>query len=422
MAERYTRRDGSRPLTRLSDTDAASPYRPARETEEARQALVARTRVVATIAAAHAVAVDRDGIFPDAAIAAAKREGLFALLVPAEFGGEGASLGAVAEVCYTLGQACASTAMIIAMHQSALACVIRHHGGTAWHGELLRRVARENLMFASSTTEGSGGGNVRSSDAALVIEGDTLRFARAATVMSYGEQADGIVSVARRDPDAAASDQALVVLLKEDYRLTPTGSWDTLGMRGTCGAGFALEAITTPDCILPVGYDKIHAQTMVPYSHVTWAALWAGIAAAAVQRAQMFTRTAARKAGGQMPPGLAQATRANATLRTLRALVAATLADVERDLVDPTTMAALDRQAGLNLFKVEASEAAVETVMLAMRACGLSGYRNDGDFTLGRHLRDVLSAPVMIHNERIMTNIASAALMAGIPQSLRGDA
>ena len=29
--------------------------------------------------------------------------------------------------------------------------------------------------------------------------------------------------------------------------------------------------------------------------------------------------------------------------------------------------------------------------MSAMRACGLSGYRNDGDFSVGRHLRDVLS-------------------------------
>ena len=123
-----------------------------------------------------------------------------------------------------------------------------------------------------------------------------------------------------------------------------------------------------------------------------------------------------------MPPGLAQATRANATLRGLRALVVATLAEVERDLADPAAMGALGTQAGLNLFKVEASETAVETVMLAMRACGLSGYRNDGEFSMGRHLRDALSAPVMIHNERIMTNIASVALMAGVPTSLCGAA
>jgi acyl-CoA dehydrogenase len=54
-----------------------------------------------------------------------------------------------------------------------------------------------------------------------------------------------------------------------------------------------------------------------------------------------------------------------------------------------------------------------------MRACGLSGYRNDGDFSVGRHLRDALSAPLMINNDRILTNIATASLMSGVPASLR---
>jgi acyl-CoA dehydrogenase len=57
--------------------------------------------------------------------------------------------------------------------------------------------------------------------------------------------------------------------------------------------------------------------------------------------------------------------------------------------------------------------------MSAMRACGLSGYRNDGDFTIGRQLRDVLSAPVMINNDRILTNIATASLMSSVPTGLR---
>ena len=37
----------------------------------------------------------------------------------------------------------------------------------------------------------------------------------------------------------------------------------------------------------------------------------------------------------------------------------------------------VDFQTAINLLKVDASELAVETVMNAMRATGLSGYRND---------------------------------------------
>jgi acyl-CoA dehydrogenase len=54
-----------------------------------------------------------------------------------------------------------------------------------------------------------------------------------------------------------------------------------------------------------------------------------------------------------------------------------------------------------------------------MRACGLSGYRNDGEFSIGRHLRDVLSAPLMINNDRILANVGTASLMSAVPGALR---
>lgn len=55
-----------------------------------------------------------------------------------------------------------------------------------------------------------------------------------------------------------------------------------------------------------------------------------------------------------------------------------------------------------------------------MRACGLSGYRNDSEFSVGRHLRDVLSAPLMINNDRILANAAAASLMTPLPGSISG--
>jgi acyl-CoA dehydrogenase len=76
-------------------------------------------------------------------------------------------------------------------------------------------------------------------------------------------------------------------------------------------------------------------------------------------------------------------------------------------------------QTGMNMHKVNASELAVAIVTSAMQACGLAGYRNDGEFSMGRHLRDILSAPIMISNDRILANVAAASLLAGTPASLR---
>jgi acyl-CoA dehydrogenase len=238
-------------------------------------------------------------------------------------------------------------------------------------------------------------------------------------VISYGAQADGIVTIARRANDAAGSDQVLLAISKGQYTLEPTIAWETLGMRGTCSAGFQLKFNGSAEQIFPEAYEKIHAQTMTPVAHLCWSSVWAGLAAAAVDRAQMFTRKAARGSGGQMPPGAAHFTAAKMTLTKLRAVITSSLDTYAAYERDERALASLDFQSSINLLKVEASELAVATVMHAMRACGLSGYRNDGEFSVGRLLRDVLSAPIMINNDRVLANIATASLMSSVPASLR---
>jgi acyl-CoA dehydrogenase len=57
--------------------------------------------------------------------------------------------------------------------------------------------------------------------------------------------------------------------------------------------------------------------------------------------------------------------------------------------------------------------------MSAMRACGLSGYRNDSEVSIARALRDILSAPLMINNERIISNLTQSVMLAETPLSLR---
>jgi acyl-CoA dehydrogenase len=383
----------------------------------------ARAAKVAAVAAAHAATVDGDSRFPEEAIAAARTERLLGIGVPRELGGDGANIADIVDVCYALGRACASTAMIYAMHQTKVACLVRHHKASdgkasAWHQLLLRRLCNEQLLLASSTTEGQAGGDVRNSTAPIERNGSRISLERQATVISYGKAADGLVTTARRSADAASSDQVLVAFLKQDYTLEPVVGWNAFGMRGTCSEGFKLVASGSSDQMLPVSYDKVHAQTMMPVAHLLWSAAWAGIATAAVDRARAFVRKATQRGGGTLPPAAAHLTRANATLRTLRSLIATSLQRFETATNDPATLESIDFQTGMNLLKVNASELAVAAVMSAMQTCGLSGYRNDSEFSVGRHLRDILSSPVMISNDRILANIAAASMLGSAPNSL----
>jgi acyl-CoA dehydrogenase len=389
------------------------------EGELAGQDIQHRAELVAGVAGTTAVHVDRDARFPNEAVAAARSQRLLGIMVPHDLGGEGASVSDVVDVCYMLGRACASTAMVYAMHQTKVSLVVRHGLHSPWHRRLLRRLCADQLLLASSTTEGQGGGDVRKSAGAVETRDERIALTREATVISYGEHADGIVTTARRSPEAAPSDQVLIVFLKEDYNLDRIVGWDTLGMRGTCSSGFTLRATGEAVQVLPEPYEKIHTRTMLPVAHLTWSGVWTGIAAGAVERARLFIRNGVRASGGQLPPGAAHLTRATGSLRTLRALVSSAAQRFESLAGDEKALESVEFQTAMNLLNVNASELAIATVMSALQASGLTGYRNDSEFSIGRSLRDILSAPIMINNDRILANVATSSILTQIPPSLR---
>lgn len=381
-----------------------------------------RARFVAAAAAEHAAEVDRDSRFPFETFTAARQHRLLSLLVPVELGGDGASVSDAVDICYMLGMACGSSAMIFAMHQIQVVILLRHAQQSSWHQHLLRRLCDEQLLFASSTTENQMGGAVRSSACAVERDGTQISLIKNATVMSYGAEADGVLMTARRAPDAQPSDQVLVALLKGDYELEKIKEWDTMGMRGTCSTGYTLRGRAGAEQIVPESYERIHPQSMVPIAHLTWSGVWCGIAAGAVAHARRFVRKNAASnngAGAQAAPGASHLTRAMMSLRALRGTIASAVATYEQAALDPEHLEAIDFQAGMSLLKVNSSELAIETVMSALQACGLSGYRNDGEFSVARNLRDVLSSSIMINNERILASTASSLLLFDVPGRLR---
>jgi acyl-CoA dehydrogenase len=382
--------------------------------------LRSRAEATAATAAATADAVDREARFPAEAFLTARTQRLLSILVPTDLGGDGASVSDAADTCYLLARACASTGMIFAMHQIMVAILVRHARDSAWHQRLLQQLSTNQLLLASSTTEGLGGGDLRSSECAVQQIGSRISLVKSATVMSYGEQADAILTTARRSADALPSDQVVVAFVKEDYQLEPILNWDTMGMRGTCSSGFMLKATGETAQVLAHRYLKIQSQTMMPVAHLTWGAVWAGIAASAVERARRFVRASSRRRRGETPPGAAHLTRASISLGTLRSSLASALKRFESIGYEENALESIDFQNTMSLLKVNVSEMAIATVMSAMQACGLAGYRNDGEFSISRHLRDVLSSSLMINNDRILGNAATASLLIETPLGLRG--
>ncbi|MBK7865366.1 MAG: acyl-CoA/acyl-ACP dehydrogenase [Archangiaceae bacterium] len=330
--------------------------------------------------------------------------------MPTALGGGGATLTDVIAMCHALGQHCASTAMVFAMHQIQVACIVHHGLEAPWQRAFLEDIARHQLLLASATSEAGIGGNTRTSSCAVEKNGDRCSLKKNAIVISYGASADAILVTSRAHPEAAAADQVLVVVKKGDYALERTSSWDTMGMRGTVSDGHVLTAAFAADHILPLPFADISSRTMLPVAHLTWSAVWLGIASDAVNRARAFVRGEARKMPGSTPPGALRVAEVMSELQLMRANLTDTAQAYVENLSAPDVLTSLTFAIRMNHLKVGSSEMAVQVVNHALLVCGILGYKNDTKFSLGRHLRDAHSAALMVSNDRILGNTAGLLL------------
>ncbi len=372
------------------------------------------TRIGKEIAEPAAADVDRHARFPREAIEAIREERLLGAGIPADLGGLGCSISELAAVCEALGRYCASTAMVFAMHQIQVASIVRHAACSDYWHACLSDLARRQGLIASVTSEVGVGGDMRSSLAAVETDRDRLTLCKDATTISYGAYADALLVTARRSSEAAASDQVLVLLYQADYALEQTSEWDTFGMRGTCSPGFKLRAQGATTQILPTTFADIATQTMVPYSHLLWCSCWTGIAKSAVSRASRFVRASARSKPGALPPTALRLAGVSSALQAMEQAVHASCAEYERLMASPNASEALSTigfALQMNNLKVSTSQLVAQIVTQCLGICGISGYKNDSPFSLGRHLRDAHSAALMIGNDRILATNASLLLV-----------
>lgn len=369
--------------------------------------------VATGLAAPNADTVDREARFPWEAIDGLRAKRALSALAPVSLGGAGVSIEAVAAACFALGRACGSTAMIFAMHQVQVACIVRHLDGSPWFADFLREVGDDQLLVASITSEDGAGGDLgRSVAAATAPDDGVVAFEKHAPTVSYGEQADAFLTTVRRHPEAEPGDQVLVLTRAEQTNLEQRGSWDTLGMRGTCSPGFAASARFPIEQILAAPFARVCTESMTPISHILWSHVWLGIATDAFERARAFVRARARRISSEREPA-AQLSRLMSELALLRGEVFIALREFTE--ASKGDRAALEEMATIlrfNNLKLAASEQAPRICQGALSLCGVAAYRNDTPFSVGRHLRDTLSAAVMVANDRIHQTDANLLLIA----------
>lgn len=353
-----------------------------------------------------AAAVDAAGSFPAEAVAALRQAGLLQLLVPRRAGGLGEDFSTLAEVTAALGEGCTSTALIFAMHCQQVAVLARHGGGPLY--AFLEEVATRGLLVASVTTEIGKGGDLVTALAPLEPAEGGVRVRRGAPAVSYGAEADLFLVTMRAGADSPPTDVRLVLVDRRDGCPQVTGDWDAMGMRGTRTVPMAFDVVVPAERVLAAPFGEVAAHSMIPAGHAGWAAAWLGAARGAFRR---FIRQARRDgAAGERRLNSDLFASRLADLRLRLDLVGALLSKIclRLDRLDRTAAPAsaytdIAHTVEVNNLKIAAARESFAVVDGLVELAGLGqGYLKHQTTDLERVFRDLRSASLMFHNNRLL--------------------
>jgi acyl-CoA dehydrogenase len=362
-------------------------------------------RIAETVSGPAAYDVDLHARFPAESLAALKEARVLSALVPVEQGGMGATLTEVSNAIRILSRSCAATGSMLGMHVEQLFLLLRY-GRTPFLRRVIDEVVEGQLLMANANSEVGLGGDVMRSIVALEPEGDGWRFDKQALAVSFGRDADLILSTARRRADAAENDQVLALLRATECILEPTSEWDTLGLRGTCSAGLHIVTHVTGENLFPLPFSVIANGGAAQLRHVTLTAVWTGLAEAAMDEAHKAVRGAARRSIGTTPQSAVRLAEIYAEVQVARSMLAEAQRQME-EAVQSDTFDQIGLIMSLRNVKVVTSTAAMRAATAALQICGINGFRRGEDHPLERILRDACGGLIMISNDRYLLENAS---------------
>jgi alkylation response protein AidB-like acyl-CoA dehydrogenase len=345
-----------------------------------------KLEVIATeVVAAHAVAVDRDGVFPKASMDALAAAGFYGLISARELGGMGQGPGAAALAVLRVARECGSTGMVLAMHYAGTA-VIEKYGPEAIRRDIAAGKHMSTLAFSEA---GSRSHFWAPTSTAKAVGGHVELDAEKSWITSAGSAAAYVWS---SRPVAAEGPSTLWLVPANAPGLTMPRPYDGLGLRGNDSRPVTAKGVAVKES-QRLGADgegfAIMMGTVLPCFNLMNAAFSIGLMEAAT------ARTAAHASGSRY----AHMDSSLADLPTVRAYVARMRVRTDMahalllDAIDAVASGREDAMLRVLECKAAAGETALDVLQTAMRVCGGAAYRKD--VGVERYFRDGQAASVM---------------------------
>jgi alkylation response protein AidB-like acyl-CoA dehydrogenase len=370
-------------------------------------------RALAPVFASRAAGHDAAGRFPVADFDDLRAAGLLGLMVPQRLGGPGASFSDYCAVASALARGNGATALLFNMHASvtgALATIPRELAAAMGAGDeffdLRDDVLRQALggaHFAVAMSERGAGSRFSAMTTTYEPTGDGRWHVHGSKAFCSGAgHADAYLVVAR----SVDRERVSQFLVPAGPGLVVEETWDSLGMRATGSHDLHLDVTVGPEALLGGAEDLalLFAQVMPAWLVASYAAVYAGVARAAVDAAAEFVTA---RGLGRLPAVRARLGRADARTAAAELTVAQAARAADAAPGD------LETNRWLYRAKLTAGETAMDVASSLLEACGTGATRRGS--ALERLFRDARCGSLQPATSDVCADWLGVAALGGDP-------
>lgn len=328
-----------------------------------------------------AAELDRQHRFPEKPLRRLAELGMTGMTVPETDGGPGASALAHSLVLMEVSRACASTGVILSVHNSlACECLVRY-GTAAQKKKYLPRLVRGTLLGAFALTEPESGSDAAALKTVAVRQGDRYLLTGTKAFVTSGGRAGMILTFATVAPERGRQGITAFLLEPTFHGFAVGRIEEKMGLNASETVQLHFDA-----CEVPVENRLGEEETGFEIALSLLEGGRAGIAAQAVGIAQACLEEAVAYAKERRQFG-----QPIATFQAIQHQIADMATQVEAARLLTLKAAAL-KDAGQpvrvasSMAKLYASEAANRIAAAALQVHGGYGYLKD--FAIERHYRD----------------------------------
>jgi acyl-CoA dehydrogenase len=354
----------------------------------------------------HAAEVDRDHRFPIEAIEAAAELDLMGMLVPAEYGGAALDHLAFTITVEEIARACASTAVIVDVHNSVATEPIVLFGSVEQKRRWLPRLASGEILGAFALSEPASGSDAAALETVARRHGrEWVLSGRKVFITNAGRAGMYLVFARTGARDSRSGGISAFIVPGDSAGLKVGQVFEKMGLHGSPTGELVLEEVRVPETELldAEGRGFGIAMRALDSGRIGISGQAVGVAGAALDEAVEHTNRSeqsGRPASSFQGVGFALADMATRLLAGRQmAYLAAALCSAGEPFTKEASMA-----------KLFCTDAAMDIASEALQLAGGHGYMSDPPFE--RHFRDAKALQIYEGTNQVQRLVIARHLLA----------